>query len=427
MLTIFDSHWLPYKNAVIRAFNLTMRTVPVEFYNITEDSPEPTESIGTVVNTDERGFLHYGGAAGLENVECLAVADSAIIQAERPTGEILGQWVIKAGDKPLTADDLGTLTYADGTLAFNPTVPRKWQLRDFALASDVRKGVWQEAQTIVTSSDTTDLKLTKWESVIYIAPSFTKTALAFDTSDLINDNEPRFGLKFIVLNGTDHDITLSQSGVTGGSSAVLPSGQQICGCATFVYDYGWYCNLAFDDTPANLQTAVNTLVTKNTEQDDKITVLQNRIAGLRIMPTIGSSSIVTGEFIDLGNYRYYDLTIHNSPSTDPFVSIGLTRQNLLAWTGQNWDLISGNRNIQINWPAAVGTAVQLWCIIDTDGLKCDGTDDHINIDFNGVKIGEKTGGTFTQSSLKYGAIFTAQTVAVGADSATIITRISDNI
>lgn len=424
MLTVFDSHWLPYRNAEIRAFALDNKTLPLDFYNIT-DSETDGDNIGKVVNTDERGFLHYGGGSGLQNVECLAVKESAIIQVSRPTGEILGQWALKLGQKALTADDLGTLTYADGTMAFNPAVPREWKLRDFALASDVRQGVWQEAQTIVVSSDTDTLKLDKWQSVIYIDSGFVGSALSLDASDLLDGNEPRFGIKFVILNGTDHDVTVRQAGTSSGSTAVIPAGHQICACALFVFNYNWYCHLAFDDTPAELQASINTLVAQNTEQDNKITVLQNRIAGLRIMPTIGASAIVTGEFVNLDNYRYYSLTIHNDPSTTPFVLIGLTRANLLNWTGQAWDSISGHRNIQIVWPAASGTTVQPWVIIDEAGLD-NASDSYVNIDFNGIKIGQKDG-VFKQSDLKYGAIFTVQTLAVGTDSATVITRISDNL
>lgn len=252
MLTIFDSHWLPYRNAEVRAFALDDKTIPLNFYNIT-DAEADGDNIGQVVNTDERGFLHYGGGAGLQNVECLAVKESAIIQVARPTGEILSQWVLKVGQKPLTATDLGTLTYADGTLAFNPAVPREWKLRDFALASDVRKGIWQEAQTSVLDADAASTKLSKWQSVIYIPAAFTGGTLDLDVSPLLADNEPRFGLKFLVVNGSSHDVEVRQAGITSGSSATIPAGHQVCACAVFYLNVTWLCALAFDDTPAELK------------------------------------------------------------------------------------------------------------------------------------------------------------------------------
>lgn len=251
MLTIFDSHWLPYRNAEVRAFALGNKTIPLDFYNVTGTETDG-DNIGQVVNTDERGFLHYGGGAGLQNVECLAVKESAIIQVSRPTGEILGQWVLKVGQKPLTVADLGTLTYADGTLAFNPTVPRAWKLRDFALASDVRQGIWQEAQTIVLDADAASTKLSKWQSVIYIPNAFTGNALTLDASPLLADDEPRFGLKFLIVNGSNHDVKVVQAGVTEGSSVTIPAGHQICACAVFYLNVTWVCALAFDDTPAEL-------------------------------------------------------------------------------------------------------------------------------------------------------------------------------
>ena len=249
MLTIFDSHWLPYRNAEVRAFALDNKTVPLDFYNIT-DSESGGDNIGLVVNTDERGFLHYGGGQGLQNVECLAVAESAIIQVSRPTGEILGQWTLKEGAKPLTANDLGTLKYADGTLAFNPAVPREWTLRNFALARDVRRGIWQEAQTIVLDNDA-EYELSKWQSVIYIPGTFTHQTLALNVSQLVADAEPRFGLKFLIVNGSGHDIKVSQAGTD--ISAIVPAGRQICACAVLYLDVVWECALALDDTPAEVK------------------------------------------------------------------------------------------------------------------------------------------------------------------------------
>lgn len=249
MLTIFDSHWLPYRNAEVRAFALDNKTVPLDFYNIT-DSESGGDNIGRVVNTDERGFLHYGGGQGLQNVECLAVAKSAIIQVSRPTGEILGQWTLKEGAKPLTANDLGTLKYADGTLAFNPAVPREWTLRNFALASDVRRGIWQEAQTVVLDNDA-EYKLSKWQSVIYIPSVFTHQTLNLNVSQLVADAEPRFGLKFLIVNGSGHDIKVSQAGTD--ISAIIPAGRQMCVGAVLYLDVVWKCALALDDTPAEVK------------------------------------------------------------------------------------------------------------------------------------------------------------------------------
>lgn len=249
MLTIFDSHWLPYRNAEVRAFALDNKTVPLDFYNIT-DSESGGDNIGRVVHTDERGFLHYGGGQGLQNVECLAVAESAIIQVSRPTGEILGQWTLKEGAKPLTANDLGTLKYADGTLAFNPAVPREWTLRNFALASDVRKGIWQEAQTVVLDNDA-EYELSKWQSVIYIPGVFTHQTLNLNVSQLVADAEPRFGLKFLIINGSDHDIKVSQAGTD--ISAIIPAGRQMCVGAVLYLDVVWKCALALDDTPSEVK------------------------------------------------------------------------------------------------------------------------------------------------------------------------------
>lgn len=424
MLTIFDSHWLPYKNAVIRAFDLQNKTIPVEFYNITENSPEPTESIGTAVNTDERGFLHYGGASGLENVECLAVADSAIIQAERPTGEILGQWILKAGDKALTANDLGTLAYSDGTMAFNPAVPREWKLRDFALASDVRKGVWQEAQTVVVGSDVDMLKLDRWQSVIYIDAGFANSALSLDASGLLDDNEPRFGIKFVILNGTNHDITVSQAGVSGGSTAVIPAGHQICACALFVFDYSWYCNLAFDDTPAELQTAVNTLVAKDTEIEQNINTLTARVMGLRYMPLVAQGAQLTATTSSVsGNYAWH-IVIQNDPLITPFVSLTLNAEVIDALTpSQPWDTGEQARQVDISWPAAQSTAVQIWINVR---LQNRNSDEPVIITYEGIEIANRNDVVSTDN-ITVGEIFMAQRLTNVNTAKTVLTTVADKL
>ena len=55
MINVFDTHRLPYRNAMLKAYDLNDGTTPLDFYNIT-DNTEPTESIGTTVYTKRSGL-----------------------------------------------------------------------------------------------------------------------------------------------------------------------------------------------------------------------------------------------------------------------------------------------------------------------------------------------------------------------------------
>lgn len=422
MLTIFDSHWLPYRNAEVRAFALDNKTIPLDFYNVTDDETEG-DNVGRVVNTDERGFLHYGGGSGLQNVECLAVKESAVIQVSRPTGEILGQWVLKTGQRYLTTADLGTLTYSDGTLAFDPTVPREWKLRNFALASDVRKGIWQEAQTAVFDADAATAKLSKWQSVIYIPETFTGNSLALDASPLLADDEPRFGLKFLVVNGSDHNVEVQQAGVTSGSKATIPAGGQVCACAVFSLHTAWTCALAFDDTPAALQQAVSTLNAKDTEIEQNVSTLTTRVMGLRYMPLTAQVAHLTATTSsEYGTYAWH-LAIQNDTVMTPFVWLDLTAEvidNLTPW--QPWDTGTSTRQIDISWPAAESAVVQIWINVSLQHTE----DKPIVITYNGVQIANRDSKVSTDN-ITVGEIFTAQRMTKGNVTKTVLTQIATKV
>lgn len=426
MITVFDSHWLPYRNAIIKAYALDNKTVPVKFYNITDADVEPTESIGTIVQTDERGYLHYSGAAGLENVLCLAVKESAIIQASRPTGEIIAQWAFKAPQDTLTTDDFGVLNYSDGTTAFDPTVPRKWTLKNFALASDVRQGQWEEAQTLLGIDDTS-VTLDRWQSVIFIPSGFISTTLAINVSNLLESDEPRFGLKFIILNGSDHAVTVSQSNVTSGSTAIIPAGHQICGCAAYYYNgTQWVCSLAFDDTPNELTVANTESVERDTALSTRIDTLTTRVQGLRYMPINALDPVVTGTWdMSSGNYGYH-LTINNDPVKTPFIYLNLTAETINTWTGGDWGTGSQARQVDILWPAATqyGATVQIWWGVSLDAAD---SDNPVVLTYNGTELARRSGHLAT-SNLDTGEITMIQPMTKGNESPKLVfTNVADKI
>ena len=162
---VVDTHRLMYRNARIRAFDLSDRTTAIPFYNVT-DQILPDENIGYEVRTDAAGYVYYGVNA--QPVQCLAVAKSAIIQVDLTgSGAWDIEWVLRTEneDEFLKVVDIHKVFYADGSLAWNPLL-EDWQLPDYALKSDVANGEWAEGEMVVTEDTPFDLNIDKWTHVV---------------------------------------------------------------------------------------------------------------------------------------------------------------------------------------------------------------------------------------------------------------------
>ena len=90
--SVTDTHRLMYRNATIRALDLSDRTTPVPFFNVT-DQELPVNDIGYEVHTDAAGYLYSG--ANSRPIQCLAVNKSVIILQAIMLGILNGYYVLK--------------------------------------------------------------------------------------------------------------------------------------------------------------------------------------------------------------------------------------------------------------------------------------------------------------------------------------------
>lgn len=169
---VVDTHRLMYRNARIRAFDLSDRTTAIPFYNVT-DQILPAEDIGYEVRTDAAGYVYYGVNA--QPVQCLAVAKSAIIQVDLTgSGAWDIEWVLHMENESdfVKVNDIHKVFYADGSLAWDPLI-QDWQLPDFALKSDIGRGEWAEGEMIVSEETPKDLNIDKWTHVVTLRNGHT--------------------------------------------------------------------------------------------------------------------------------------------------------------------------------------------------------------------------------------------------------------
>lgn len=210
MIQVFDTHKLPYKNAVLRAYLLNDKTTRINFFNWNGvDEPDDTEGFDTVI-TNESGYLCKTDRT---QIQCLALKQSAIIQLSLDGGTSYGiEWVMHIGETSLTAKDIenNSLSWVDEngvTQYYNPLVQSK-SLPDYAFNKDIDyDGMWEE-DTINVSGDTSEIQLTKWTSVVNIAGDATATEFALYGYDTSMGNGLRAGHQILIHNETGNTVTL---------------------------------------------------------------------------------------------------------------------------------------------------------------------------------------------------------------------------
>lgn len=234
MKPVADTHRLMYRNARIRAFDLSDRTTPLEFFNIT-DNILPEESIGTEVYTDAAGYLYYGQNS--QPIQCLAVKQSAIIQVDlHHTGAWDIEWVLRGEnmDDFVKVEDVHKVYYANDELAWDP-LAEDWHLPDFALKSDIGRGEWAEGEMIITEGTPRDLNIDKWTHVVTIRNGHAeKYHLLFYRG--------RFGQTIRFMNISDTDVIIVAqhriSGMIHDVRVLIPAGAQ--SEAGFTDNVGWF-------------------------------------------------------------------------------------------------------------------------------------------------------------------------------------------
>lgn len=231
---VVDTHRLMYRNARIRAFDLSDRTTAIPFYNVT-DQILPDEDIGYEVRTDAAGYVYHG--ANAQPVQCLAVAKSAIIQVDiTGSGAWDIEWVLRmeSEDEFLKVSDIHKVFYADGSLAWDP-LAEDWELPDFALKSDIGRGEWAEGEMIVTEDTPFDLNIDKWTHVVTFRNGHSGEYR-------IPYTRGRYGQSIRMLNISNTDVVVITQHMVGGhiynTRIKIQSGYQ--SEATYTDHVGWY-------------------------------------------------------------------------------------------------------------------------------------------------------------------------------------------
>lgn len=183
MIQVFDPHRLMYRNATLIARALADRTRRISFLNV-NDAGAPYAEFDTAY-TNEQGYVCYG--SGRQRVQCLAVAEDAIIQVSLDNGATYSiEWVLKA---PVDEGfhDTAILRYADGTVAFNPNTPpapSSQTLRDFVQRNEIDlNSHWEEDTIIVDNAESNEVTLTQWTHLVMIEAS-APAAITFDAANL---------------------------------------------------------------------------------------------------------------------------------------------------------------------------------------------------------------------------------------------------
>lgn len=245
--SVNDTHRLMYRNATIRALDLSDRTTPIPFFNIT-DQELPSEDIGYEVHTDAAGYLYYG--VNSRPIQCLAVNKSAIIQVDVTGNNSRDiEWVLRIEDTDeyVRVEDLHKVFYADGTLAWDPTLG-DWHMPDYALKTDIGRGEWAEGEMIVTEDTPEILTIDKWTHVITFrnghADKYT-----------IPYTQGRYAQTIRILNISNTDVVVVTQHMIGdhiyNTRVTIGAGHQ--SEATYTDHVGWYM-----DEPVVPSEVVNT-------------------------------------------------------------------------------------------------------------------------------------------------------------------------
>lgn len=189
MRQVFDTHVLPYKNAMFKAFALDNAdgTTPIKFFNWNEtDVPQDTTGFDTVL-TDGRGYLYKTDRTP---IQCLCVKESAIVKCSMDNGTSWPvQWIIHVTSNALNASDIDSsnLYWTDekgNKVYYNPLKGSK-TLPNWLLADKIDlNNYWEEDSVSVNlgadSQLVVQVQLTKWTSIVEI-----------NDKEVISDAPPR--------------------------------------------------------------------------------------------------------------------------------------------------------------------------------------------------------------------------------------------
>lgn len=178
MLQVIDTHRLPYKNAVLRAWSNNTKTIAIDFYECSDPSGAGGSAVGPIIRTNEQGYIF--NADGTQPIHSLLLDQSAIIEVSLDNGVSWPiQWTVF--DIVTTAisaalSSLKKLRYhtKDGTDVFEPTSADK-ELPEYAFKTDFVQGEWGEEEIYV--DDNTSFAITKWTHYIQLVTGVTNVTI----------------------------------------------------------------------------------------------------------------------------------------------------------------------------------------------------------------------------------------------------------
>jgi len=190
MINVFDTHRLPYRNAMLKAYDLNDGTTPLDFYNIT-DNTEPTESIGTTVYTNEAGYICYG--TNRQMVLSLGLKQSAIIRASLNGGTSWPiEWTLRVAENGVSRADLTFKIFDSvGNVLYDP-LSKSFVMPDYLPRSEYSNGIWKE-ESVSAEANESSIALTEWTTSVRISQAVIAAQISL-TGQL------RAGQKVLVIN-----------------------------------------------------------------------------------------------------------------------------------------------------------------------------------------------------------------------------------
>lgn len=190
MINVFDTHRLPYRNAMLKAYDLNDGTTLLDFYNIT-DNTEPTESIGTTVYTNEAGYICYG--TNRQMVLSLGLKQSAIIKASLNGGTSWPiEWTLRVAEDGVSRADLTFKIFdSAGNVLYDP-LSKSFVMPDYLPRSEYSNGIWKEESVSVEATESI-IALSEWTTSVRISQAVIAVQISL-TGQL------RAGQKVLVVN-----------------------------------------------------------------------------------------------------------------------------------------------------------------------------------------------------------------------------------
>lgn len=304
--SITDSHRCMYRNARIRALDLSDRTTPIPFYDIIDDQI-PTQDIGYEVRTDAAGYIFYSN--GQHQVECLAIKQSAIIQVDLFNNNAWDiEWILHVDNDNdfVRVADVHKVYDKDNNLVWNPLTD-DWHLPDWVERSELQSGEWAEGEMDVTDATPTELPLDKWTHTVAFMPNHA-------SDYVVRYNIGRYGQTVQFVNASNTEVRLGLEGwISTGLYAIrthtLQPLQSIV--AAYIKGKGWFAAVedptiyryTDNSVPLEIDLAFNKwiqkIVIEAVPPSQLVTLKWSGAAGFRIINIVndtGNQLLVRGKY-----------------------------------------------------------------------------------------------------------------------------------